>query len=48
MPTVDDIDRVCEDIRMGLQCQTMHESVAGDGTSGMKCVTRTADNSSMD
>ena len=48
MPTVDDIDRVCEDIRMGLQCQTMQEGVAGDGISGLKCVTRTADNSSMD
>ena len=45
---MDDIDRVCEDIRMGLQCQTMQEGVAGDGTSGQKCVTRTADNSSMD
>ena len=45
---MDDIDRVCEDIRMGLRCQTMQACVAGDGTSGLKCVTRTADNSSMD
>ena len=30
-----------------LQRQTMQEDVAGDGTSGLKCVTRIADNSSM-
>ena len=28
---MDDIDRVYEDIRMGLRCQTMQEGVAGDG-----------------
>ena len=46
---MDDIDRVCEDVRMGLRCQTtMQEGVAGDGISGLKCVLQTADNSSMD